>query len=141
MYSCSRSATIKRLNIITLQTNRLELSSFFVLSQINLIFHHVVIEDKVGNIKPIIDQNKGMVKSVHFGRIWKMNKVLLFLHLIIITITQGVYCKHIYFNPVLPGGGQGCIKLVSVVSRIPDKLLKVRQMTKKITTKRWVQIS
>ena len=33
---------------------------------------------------------------------------------------------------------QGCIKLVSVVSRIPDKLLMVRQMTKKITTKKVV---
>jgi len=32
--------------------------------------------------------------------------------------------------------GQGCIKLVSMVSRIPDKLLRVRQMTKKIMTKK-----
>ena len=31
---------------------------------------------------------------------------------------------------------QGCTKLVSVVSRIPDKLLMVRQMTLKITTKK-----
>ena len=30
---------------------------------------------------------------------------------------------------------QGCIKLVYVVSRIPDKLLTVRRMTKKIMTK------
>ena len=34
------------------------------------------------------------------------------------------------------GGGQGCTKLVSVVSRIPDKLLIVRQITLKITTKK-----
>ena len=51
-----------------------------------------------------------------------------------------------YYVRKLGGGGsnrlqQGCIKLISVVSRIPDKLLLVRQMTKKITTKKWVQIS
>ena len=34
------------------------------------------------------------------------------------------------------GRGQGSTKLVSVVSRIPDKLLMVRQMTLKITTKK-----
>ena len=34
------------------------------------------------------------------------------------------------------GNNQGCTKLVSVVSRIPDKLLMVRQMTLKITTKK-----
>ena len=33
-------------------------------------------------------------------------------------------------------GQQGCIKLVSGVSRIPDKLLMVRQITLKITTKK-----
>ena len=32
------------------------------------------------------------------------------------------------------GNNQGCTKLVSVVSRIPDKLLMVRQMTLKIMT-------
>ena len=34
------------------------------------------------------------------------------------------------------GPRMGCIKLVSVVPRIPDKLLMVRQMTKKKTTKK-----
>ena len=34
------------------------------------------------------------------------------------------------------GGQQGSTKLVSVVSRIPDKLLMVRQMAVKITTKK-----
>ena len=33
------------------------------------------------------------------------------------------------------GPNQGCKKLVSVVSRIPDKLLMIRQMTYKIRTK------
>ena len=37
---------------------------------------------------------------------------------------------------VKEGDGQGCTKLVSVVSRIPDKLLIVRQITLKITTKK-----
>ena len=39
-------------------------------------------------------------------------------------------------NVIIAVGTQGCIKLVSVVSRIPDKLLMVRQMTLKITTKK-----
>ena len=61
------------------------------------------------------------------------------LKLVVERIVEHLQCVWISGSPnylSIMVAKQGCTKLVSVVSRIPDKLLMVRQITLKITTKK-----